>query len=390
MPLALLSLFLASFCLGTTEFMIAGLLPAISNDLAVTIPVAGLLVTGYAAGVAVGGPVITLMLSGLRRKHAILITMAIFIMGHVFCALAPSYEWLMIGRIVTSLSHGTFYGLAVIAAVGLVPPSRSGQAVSLIFAAITIASIAGVPAGTAIGNLWGWRATFWALGALAGLFTVGLAVFLPGGIDDRKSAPGIEAQFRALGDQKVYSAFAIIIAMTVAFWSFYTFVSPFLTIVSRMSESGVPALLLLFGVGATGGAVLGGRLADWKPGTMLLLVFPAQALTYAAISLAGTNGVTIAVCLVLLGVLFFLPNAALTSRILQGARQAPELASTLLSTVFNIGIATGAFLSARALEGGFRDVDLPWFGFCLCTFAAVICFGTLRLDREDVSRSARA
>ena len=380
MSLALVSLFLASFCIGTTEFMIAGLLPAISGDLSVSIPTAGLLVTGYAIGVAVGGPIIALMLAGVPRKRAILVTMAIFIAGHVFCALAPSYELLMVGRIIISLSHGTFYGMAVLAAVGVVPPEKSGGAVSLIFAAITIASIAGVPAGTAIGDLWGWRATFWTLGAVGALCTLALAAFLPADRMDRKSAPGIGAQFRALGNQQVYLAFAIIVAMTIAFWSFYTFVSPFLSTVSGVPETWVPALLLLFGVGATVGALLGGRFADLAPQRLLLLVFPLQALVYTGIFVSGGSGVAMGFGLFLLGAIYFMPNAALTGRILEGAARAPELASTLLSSVFNIGIASGAYAGATALERGFAYAHLPWVGLGLSLVAAAFCATTLQLS----------
>lgn len=390
MPLALLSLFLASFCMGTTEFMIAGLLPAISSDLDVSIPVAGLLVTGYAVGVAVGGPIIALLLAGLRRKRAILVTMAIFLVGHVFCALAPSYELLLTGRIIISLSHGTFYGMAVLAAVGVVPAEKSGRAVALIFAAITIASIAGVPVGTAIGNLWGWRAAFWTLCGVATLFTLALAAFLPGDSGDRKSSPGIGAQLRALGDQKVYLAFGIIIAITIAFWSFYTFVSPFLTAVSGVPETWVPTLLLLFGIGATAGAVLGGRFADLMPQRTLLLTFPIQALIYAGIIVVAGSGTAMGVGLFALGALYFMPNAALTNRILQGASKAPELASTLLSSVFNSGIAAGAFLGARALEQGLPYIDLPWIGVGFSLLAIAGCLLTLRLDGRQSATHAPA
>lgn len=388
MPLALISLCLASFCVGTTEFMVAGLLPSISIDFGVPIAVAGLLVSGYAIGVAIGGPIITLMLSSWQRKNAILATMAIFIVGHVWCAIAPSYFWLLLGRIVISLSHGTFYGIAVIVAVGLVPAERSGRAVSLIFAAITVASIIGVPAGTAIGNFWGWRGTFWVLTCLSGLFVLALAVSLPGHANDRKTGPGVGAQIRALGSQKVYLSFCLIIAMTMAFWSFYTFVSPFLSTVSGVPKAKLPLVLMTFGFGATLGALLGGRLADLWPRRTLLLVFPLQALLYALIAIAPGNGVAAGFELFALGALYFLPNAALTKRILEGASRAPDLAATMLSTVFNIGIASGAFVGANAIGHNFPLLELPWIGAGMATIASAVSLATLLLDHRFIAEVA--
>lgn len=382
MPLSLLSLFLASFCIGTTEFMIAGLLPAISTDLGVSIPTAGLLVSGYAIGVAVGGPLVGLALTPLQRKQSILILMAIFIAGHLWCALAPSYELLMAGRLVISLSHGSFFGMAVIMAGTLVPPERSGRAVAMIVAGITIANILGVPGGTAIGQLLGWRAVFIVLGALAAATAAAMVFLLPAGSSDRTQAPGVGAQFRALANQEVYMTFIAIIGIMIAFWSFFTFVAPFLTNVSGIPPELVPGLLLLFGVGATAGAFAGGRLADRNPRQLLQWIFPVQALIFIVVLLVSGNAVTMAITLFVLGVVTFTPNAAIVNRLLHGAAAAPELASTLMSTVFNIGIASGAYLGAVALESGASYAQLPWFGIVFCSLATAIVLVSLRLERS--------
>lgn len=382
MPLSLLSLFLASFCIGTTEFMIAGLLPAISTDLGVSIPTAGLLVSGYAIGVAVGGPIVGLALTPLQRKQGILAVMAIFILGHLWCALAANYGLLLAGRLVISLSHGSFFGMAVIVASSLVPPDRSGRAVALIVAGITVANILGVPGGTAIGQAFGWRSTFYVLGTLGLAATAAMAVLLPSQSTDRSRAPTFAAQFRALGNQEVYMTFLVIIAIMITFWSLFTFVAPLLINVSGLQADYVPALLLLFGVGATIGAFAGGRLADRWPRQLLAWIFPAQIAVFALVLVTSGNAPVMAVVLFILGIVTFAPNAAIVNRLLRGAAEAPELASTLMSTVFNIGIASGAYLGALALANGAGYQQLPLFGLAFGAVATALMLYSLNLEHR--------
>ncbi|HZP19168.1 MAG TPA: MFS transporter, partial [Bauldia sp.] len=179
MQLPLIALFFAAFAVGTTELIIAGLLPALAADLAVDIPTAGLLISGYAAGVAVGGPFLSLATGRIPRRPLLLGLMAVFILGNVLCALADSYWLLMGARLVIAASHGLFFGLAMVIATGLVPKGREGTAVSLVVAGITFANVVGAPVGTAIGNAWGWHASFWAIAAVGIGATAMLAFFLP-------------------------------------------------------------------------------------------------------------------------------------------------------------------------------------------------------------------
>ncbi|MDB5561492.1 MAG: hypothetical protein JWN11_910, partial [Hyphomicrobiales bacterium] len=179
MPLPLLALFLTSFAIGTAEFVIAGLLPEVSTHLGVTIPTAGYLITAYAIGVAVGGPVLGLLSAKFSRKATLLALVGTFTIGQAFCALAPNFELLMVARLIVSFAHGAFFGVATIVASNLVPAEKRGSAVALLLAGITIANILGVPAGTAIGNVFGWRATFWAVGVLALIALLANAWLLP-------------------------------------------------------------------------------------------------------------------------------------------------------------------------------------------------------------------
>jgi DHA1 family inner membrane transport protein len=179
MKLGVYSLFLATFCIGTTEIVIAGLLPAIAAEMDVAIPTAGFLVTGYALSVAIGGPILTVITARFPRRATLLALMGLFIAGHVLAALAPNHEMLLAARILTAAAHGCFFGLAMIIAIGLVPDEQRGRAMSLVLLGITIANVLGVPAGTYIGTALGWRATFWILGAIATVATIAIAVFIP-------------------------------------------------------------------------------------------------------------------------------------------------------------------------------------------------------------------
>ncbi len=390
MTFALLSLFLAAFSIGTTEFVVAGLLPEISADLSVTVPAAGLLMTGYAIGVAVGGPILSLLTSRFPRKPTILALMAIFIVGHVLCAVATSYPLLMAARVVVSFSHGSFFGLAAIIAVSLVPAERAGTALSLVFAGISVANIVGVPIGTAIGNAWGWRSTFWVVAALAIITSVTMALALPRDAAPRPGAVSFWTQFRVLRRPQVYLTYAIIVTVMIGFFAFFTFVAPFLNTVAGASADTVPWLLLLFGVGSTIGIFVGGRLADWSPMRTLLLAFPAQAVVWVLILLLGSNATAMAVLLFAIGATAMLTNTSMQNRILSGAAEAPDLASTLISSVFNIGIAIGAYLGATALSNGVAYAQLPWLGLVSALLTAVLAAIAYVVDRRPALATAAA
>jgi DHA1 family inner membrane transport protein len=390
MQFALLALFLAAFSIGTTEFVVTGLIPAISADLGVSIPTAGILVSGYALGVAIGGPVLALFTSGFPRKSMILALMAIFVLGHVLCAMAPNYTLLMAARIVVSISHGTFFGLAAIVATTVVPKEKTGSALALVFAGITVANIIGVPAGTAIGNALGWRATFWIVGGVAVLAAIAIFVFVPQDHKDQKPRGSLAKQFSVLGNQKVLTSYALIILMMIGFWSLFTFVAPFLTQVSGIPSETVPWILLLFGAGATLGIFAGGKLSDRRPLPTILVTFPLQGVIFALMLVFGTNPYVMSVLVVLCGALGFLVGTPLQNRILTGAREAPDLASTLISSVFNIGIAIGAWIGATALGNGVAYENLPWFGLAFAIPNVVIAVYAVMMDRQELAAAKAA
>ena len=379
---ALVALFLGAFSIGTTEFVPAGLLPDIARDLDVSVPVAGLLISAYAAGVAIGGPIVSLLTSRFPRKPTILVLMLIFVLGHVFGALAPSYPVLLAARLVISVSHGSFFGLMAIITMSLVPPEKQGSAIAFTFAGISVANLLGVPLGTFVGNAFGWRATFWAVGGLGILAALAMLVFLPKVAAPQREGATLGDQFRVLGNPKVYMTYAIIVVMMLGFFSLFTFVAPWLTEVGHVPAGFVPWVLLLFGLGSTIGIFIGGRLNDKWPSEALLWSFLAQIVVFVGALLLGGNPVIAAVLVFLVGLTNLTTNATLQTRILNGAAAAPDLASTLISSVYNIGIALGAYLGATALDRGMSYSQLPWIGILASTVAGLICVLTLRAERQ--------
>jgi len=260
--LPLLALAMASFGIGTTEFVIMGLLPDVARDLSVTIPQAGMLVSGYAMGVAVGAPILAIATARLDRRHALLLLMGMFILGNLFCGLAPSYPMLMAARIVTAFCHGAFFGLGAVVAANVVPPQRRAQAMATMFAGLTLANVLGVPFGTALGDAVGWRSTFWVVVGIGVVAATALYVWLP----QNMPAPEVSLlqEARMLGRKQVLLAMLISVIASASLFSVFTYITPILENVTGVSSHHVALVLMVFGVGLTFGNILGGRLGDWR------------------------------------------------------------------------------------------------------------------------------
>jgi DHA1 family inner membrane transport protein len=363
MPLPLLALCLAAFSIGTSEFVIAGILPALASDIGITIPSAALLVSLYALGVAIGGPLLATFTGRYAKKHLLLTFVGIFTIGYVGCALAPNYGVLLGMRLAISMIHGAYFGAAMVVATTLVEEKRRGFAVGLILAGLTVANIVGVPLGTAIGTHFGWRATFWTVAAMGAISFAAIAVLLP---FERAQAAGARTSFlaevKALGREPVYSSLAIIILQTVGQFAFFTFISPFLTGISGVSIDTVPWLLLLSGVGSTIGVLLGGRLADWNLMGSLTGILVLEVLAYLLILVFETSPIAMGVLMLVWGAVVFGFSASVQTRILNNTRDAPTLAANLIPSAFNIAIAIGAGLGGAMIDGGVSYGVLPWVG----------------------------
>ena len=372
MPLPLLALFLAAFAFGTAEFVIAGILPDVAAGLDVSIPVAGYLISGYAIGIAIGGPLLAVATKKMTRKALILLLGGIFILGQAFCALAPNFEMLMLARVLVSVVHGTYFGIAAIVAVSIVSPDKRGFAVALILSGLTVSNILGVPGGTAIGNALGWRATFWAVGIIGLLATLAVAIFLPRNAASETTSGSFMREFKVLGRQQIVASLFIVILVMIGQYSLFTYITPLLTNVTGIETGVVPWVLLLYGVGSTIGVFIGGRLADWKLMPSLVAILALQAVMFVSIHFVSPYPVVMAIATILWGGVNFAFGSPVQSRVLAWAADAPNLASALIPTGFNIGIAIAAILGATLLENGFGYQNLPLIGTVALLLAVLV------------------
>lgn len=382
MSLPLIALFLAAFAFGTAEFVIAGILPDVAAGLDVSIPVAGYLISGYAIGIAIGGPLLAVATKKMTRKALILLLGGVFVVGQAFCALAPNFELLMLARVLVSVVHGTYFGIAAIVAVSIVSPDKRGFAVALILSGLTVSNILGVPGGTAIGNMLGWRATFWAVGIIGLLATLAVAVCLPRNAASETTEGGFMREFKALGRPQIAASLFIVMLVMIGQYSLFTYITPLLTNVTGIETGVIPWVLLLYGVGSTIGVFIGGRLADWKLMPSLVAILALQSVMFVTIYFVSPYPVVMAIATVLWGGVNFAFGSPVQSRVLAWAADAPNLASALIPTGFNIGIAIGAILGANVIDSGLGYGFLPLIGGICSALAAAIAIGSALWDRS--------
>ncbi|MDH0494547.1 MFS transporter [Comamonas aquatica] len=365
MPLSLLALAAGAFGIGTTEFIIMGLLTQVGSDLGISIPTAGTLISGYAIGVAVGAPVLTLLTRHWPRKRLLLALMLIFIAGNLAAVFAPNYTALMAARVLTSLTHGTFFGVGAVVATSLVPLEKKASAIALMFSGLTLATLLGVPAGAWIGQHFGWRMAF---AAVAGVGVVAFAIlvaFVPRDLG-RPAVPPLQQELAALRHPQVWLGLGITVFGFAGVFALYTYIEPLLTQVTRMAGSLVALTLLLFGAGLAVGNLLGGKLAD--RGVLRALTWSLVALL-VVLALGrwafGHSGVAMAY-VVVLGVMAFATVAPMQMRVLdQAGPHGANLVSSLNIAAFNLGNALGAWAGGLALAGGLGLVHLGWVAAAL-------------------------
>lgn len=383
-PLALYALTAGAFGIGTTEFVIMGLLLQVAADLQVTISAAGLLISGYALGVFVGAPLLTAATGRMPRKAVLVALMVIFTIGNLICALAPNYAVLMTARVITSLAHGTFFGVGAVVATRLVAADRQASAISTMFTGLTVATLLGVPAGAWLGLHFGWRATFWAVTAIGVVATLVIAALVPS--DRGGQAPiAFRQELAAIARPQVLYGLATTVLGFAGVFTVFTYVQPILTRITGYEESSVSPILLVFGVGLIAGNVLGGRLADRRLLPALLGTLATLALTLGLMSFALHDKAAAVVFVGLLGVAAFATVSPLQLWVLQKAQGAQSLASSLNIGAFNLGNALGAWLGGVVIDRG------PGLGAVTWAAAAVTASGllvALWAQRSDPDRAA--
>lgn len=392
MPWPLLALAIAAFGIGTTEFVPMGLLPELAADLDVSIPRAGLLVSGYALGVTFGAPLLAIATARMARKTALLGLMGVFLLGNLLCALAPGYTLLLGARLLTSLCHGAFFGIGSVVAAGLAPPGRRGQAVSLMFTGLTLSNILGVPFGAWLGQAYGWRMTFWAIVPIGVAAAVALALMLPAPSPSARPA----AQTRLLGEFAVLRRRQVLLAMSMStlmsssLFTVFTYVAPTLRDAAGVPAERLTLALLLFGVAITIGNLLGGRLADWRPTTALIGLFAALALAGALLPATLHAPVPAVLGMLAWGCISFAPGSALQTRVVDEAFEAPNLAATLNQSAFNLGNAIGAWTGAAALSLGAGYTTLPWLAALFALAGMGLAIVSAGLSRQAAVAPAGA
>lgn len=346
----LLALAVGAFGIGVTEFAPMGLLPVIANDLNVSIPAAGMLISAYALGVMIGAPLMTLTTGQVPRRALLIALAGIFTLGNLLAAVSNSYSMLLFARIVTSFNHGAFFGVGSIVAAGLVPPERRAGAVASMFMGLTIANVVGVPLATWAGEHLGWRASFWGIAGLGVATMTALRLTLPA--LPAPSGGDAMAELRVLGRKQVLGALALTVVGSSAMFTVFTYIAPILRDATHASLGFITAMLVTYGVGLTLGNWLGGRFADRSVDRTLVVTLASLAVILIAFALLMPFAAPTAILIFLWGVASFALVPPLQVRVMTAAADAPNLASSVNIGAFNLGNAIGAPIGGAVIAAG--------------------------------------
>lgn len=362
---SLLALAIGAFAIGTTEFSPMGLLPNIANDLGISIPTAGMLITGYALGVMLGAPFMTLWFGGFARRNALIFLMAIFTVGNLLAAFSPSYMSLLGARLITSLNHGAFFGIGSVVAASIVPAHKQASAVATMFMGLTIANIGGVPLATWVGQNIGWRMSFLAISLLGVITMLALWKALPQGMVAQK--PNVKAELKVLTRTPVILALLTTVLGAGAMFTLYTYIAPSLAEFTHASPTFITFMLMLIGVGFSIGNHLGGRFADLSINKTLIGFLVLLIVMMVTFPILAQSQIGAAIALVIWGAATFALVPPLQMRVMSVAHEAPGLASSVNIGAFNLGNAVGAAAGALVL-------DLGW-GYSAVSFAGALLAG---------------
>lgn len=369
MPAAIWALAIATFGIGTTEFVIAGLLPGIAAEFGISVSTAGYMATSYALGVFVGAPLLIILGARVPQKAMLVSLMGFFIAGNLLTALAPNFSWALIGRVVTSLTHGAFIGIGSILAADLVAPNRRTSAIAFMFTGMTVANLVGIPAGTWLGQVVSWRATFLVITVIGVVAMLAVAVLVPKG--KQHEVPSLRRELAAFLDVQVLIAMGITVLGPAAFFTAITYIAPMMTELAGYTDHGVTGILFLFGLGLFVGNLLGGKLADRALMPLLYATLAGQALVLFVFFFVVESRVASALCVLLMAGFGFATVSPIQRLVMDKARAAgaPNLAASVNIGLFNLGNAIGAWLGGWAIARGFGYASPDWAGGLLSTAA---------------------
>lgn len=384
MPLALLALTISAFAIGTTEFVIVGLVPTIAEQLAISLPSAGMLVSIYALGVAIGAPVLTALTGKLPRKQLLLALMVLFTIGNLLAWQAPGYTTLVVARLLTGLAHGVFFSIGSTIATSLVPKEKAASAIAIMFGGLTVALVTGVPLGTFIGQHFGWRETFLAVSLLGVIALIASAILVPGNIPGRTPA-SLADQLKVLTHPRLLMIYAITALGYGGVFTAFTFLAPMMQNLAGFTPNAVSWILLGYGVAVAVGNIWGGKLAD-KHGAVPALKFIFAALAALLVVFQFTASIQYAALatVLVMGVFAFGNVPGLQVYVVQKAEEytpaAVDVASGLNIAAFNVGIAIGSVVGGQTVEH-YGLAQTPWIGALIVVGALLLTGLSGRLDK---------
>ncbi|MFD7662971.1 Cmx/CmrA family chloramphenicol efflux MFS transporter [Streptomyces sp. NPDC059788] len=382
MPLAVYVLGLSVFALGTSEFMLSGILQPLARDMGVSIPQAGLLVSAFAIGMVVGAPVLAGATLQLPRRTTLIALLAVFGLGQVAGALAPSYGVLFVSRVVSALACAGFWAVGAAVAVSLVPVTARARAMAVMVGGLSIANIAGVPAGALLGQHAGWRSAFWAVAVLSAVGLIGVIALVPRtAVPTGDERPVLRRELSIYRDKQVWLALIGTALNGAAVFALFSYLGPLLTDTAGLSEGSVPTVLALFGVGALIGTFVGGRIADAHPFGTIIGGISASATVLALLALTAHQPIAAVTLSLLLGVTAFATAPALNARMFNVATAAPTLAGATTTSAFNLGNTIGPWLGGLVIGAGWGYPAVAWTAALLAVLGVGTTVVALRLHR---------
>lgn len=396
MPAGLVALALGSFGIGLTEFVIAGLLPQVSQSLEVSEAAAGWLISGYALSVAIGAILLTAATNRLHRKTVLVALVGLFVLGNLLSAIAPTYAVALLGRVIAALCHGSFFGIGSLVARRMVAPERASRAVAMMFAGLTVANVLGVPFGALVGERWGWRVTFWAIAGIGVLALAAIAVWVPAWagtvdeasrstVDPARQGTGLRSQVRAFRSWQVWLTLAATALGYGGMFGAFSYIAYTFTEVTGFSRADVAWLLVVYGAGLVIGNVAGGRAADRDRDRTLIWSLAGLTATLAAFGLLADGRAASVVLVFLMGVFGFAAVPGMITRVTDAAGGAPLAASANVSAS-NVGNALGAWLGGLTISAGLGYTSPLYAGAVIVALGLavmVIAARTTDRTRED-------
>ncbi|MEU0632085.1 Cmx/CmrA family chloramphenicol efflux MFS transporter [Streptomyces sp. NPDC005989] len=386
MPLAVYILGLSVFALGTSEFMLSGLLPPIADDMNVSIPRAGLLISAFAIGMVIGAPLLAVATLRLPRRTTLIALISVFGLGQVAGALAPTYEVLFASRVVSAFACAGFWAVGAAVAIAMVPVNSRARAMAVMIGGLSIANVLGVPLGAFLGENFGWRAAFWAVGAASAVALVGVTTLIPR-IPLPEQKPRLKQEMSIYRDRQVWLSIVITALAAGGVFCAFSYLAPLLTDVAGLDSGWVPTVLALFGIGALVGTTIGGRVADAHLFGVLMSGIAASTVFLAALALFASNQVAAVGLSFLLGLSAFYTAPALNARMFNVAGAAPTLAGATTTAAFNLGNTGGPWLGGTVIDADFGFAATAWAGAAMTVLALVAVVFSLRLQRSRASSS---